>query len=49
MREDIMSGRGTPDYNRCIEISTHASLRNMVAPGILVLGTPLVTGLLFGS
>jgi K(+)-stimulated pyrophosphate-energized sodium pump len=49
MREDIMSGRGSPDYNRCIEISTNASLKSMVAPGMLVLGMPLVTGYLFGA
>ena len=48
MREDIRSGRGTPDYDRCIAISTNASLRKMVAPGLLVIGAPFITGVLFG-
>lgn len=37
-----------PNYQRCITISTTASLKYMVAPGILVIGTPLVAGVLFG-
>ena len=37
-----------PDYKRCIEISTQASLREMIAPGALVLFTPLVVGTFFG-
>jgi len=37
-----------PDYDGCISISTQASLRMMVAPGILVLGSPLLAGFLFG-
>ena len=44
----IMDGTGTPDYDRCIEISTQAALREMIAPGILIMGTPLLTGYLFG-
>ena len=37
-----------PDYAVCIEISTVASLREMIKPGILVMGTPLFVGFLFG-
>lgn len=37
-----------PDYDGCIRISTEASLRKMVAPGVLVLGSPLVAGFVFG-
>merc|ERR1719195_1046405 len=37
-----------PDYDRCISISTRASLKEMVAPGALVIGSPLVAGTLFG-
>jgi len=37
-----------PDYDGCISISTEASLRKMVAPGALVLGSPLLAGFLFG-
>merc|ERR1711935_1005158 len=39
----------TPDYARCIKISTEASLREMLAPGALVIFSPLVTGLGFGK
>merc|ERR550537_2149070 len=37
-----------PDYNRCIMISTKASLKEMVAPGALVIGSPLLAGTFFG-
>ena len=37
-----------PDYDGCIKISTDASLKKMVAPGALVLGSPLLAGFLFG-
>lgn len=37
-----------PDYDGCISISTKASLKLMVAPGILVIASPLVAGFLFG-
>jgi len=39
----------TPDYERCIRISTEASLREMIAPGALVILSPLVAGLGFGK
>jgi len=42
-------GHEKPDHARCIKISTDASLREMILPGILVMGTPLLTGTLFGS
>merc|ERR1719146_459870 len=41
--------RMTPDYDRCIKISTEASLREMLAPGALVILSPLVAGLGFGK
>merc|ERR1719512_581465 len=37
-----------PDYDRCITISTKSSLKEMIAPGALVIGSPLVAGTLFG-
>jgi len=37
-----------PNYDECIKISTEASLREMIPPGILVMGTPLIVGFLFG-
>jgi Na+/H+-translocating membrane pyrophosphatase len=38
-----------PDYDTCIKISTDASLREMVAPGCLVMLSPIVVGVLFGT
>lgn len=45
----IMEGTGEPDYQSCIKISTEASLKEMVLPGILALVAPIVIGLLLGS
>jgi len=55
----IMEGTTEPDYERCIAISTHASLREMILPGILTvllpivikytLGTSALGGLLIGA
>lgn len=44
----ILRGEDEPNYTLCIEISTKASLVEMIAPGALVMGTPLVVGFLFG-
>lgn len=44
----LMEGTARPDYRRCVEISTSASLSEMIAPGALVMLTPLVTGIFFG-
>lgn len=38
----------TPDYAGCISISTEASLKKMVAPGALVIVSPLLVGFIFG-
>merc|ERR1719235_3042702 len=38
-----------PDYDRCISISTDASLREMVAPGALVMLSPILCGVGFGT
>lgn len=38
-----------PDYNRCIAISTRAAIREMIAPGALVILSPLIGGMLFGK
>lgn len=37
-----------PDYERCVAISTKSALREMIAPGALVILAPLLTGTLFG-
>jgi len=45
----IMRDGETPDYSKCIKISTDASLKEMLAPGALVILSPLVAGLGFGK
>ena len=45
----ILEGKSVPDYNRCIDISTKASLREMIAPGVLALCAPIVAGLVLGA
>ena len=47
-RAGLLVEGGNPDYAKCIEISTNSSLREMFAPGLLVMGSPIVFGLLFG-
>jgi inorganic pyrophosphatase len=44
----IIEGTTRPDYAECIKISTDASLREMTPPGVLVMGTPILLGILFG-
>jgi len=38
----IMEGTGKPEYDKCVEISTKASLREMMLPGLLTIGFPLI-------
>ena len=45
----IMAGTAKPDYERCIAISTNASLKEMIAPGLLVILSPLCCGLVLGK
>ncbi|PZS01148.1 MAG: sodium-translocating pyrophosphatase, partial [Candidatus Chloroheliales bacterium] len=40
----IMAGTSDPDYGKCVEISTRAALREMIAPGLLAIGTPILVG-----
>ena len=37
----IMEGTGTPEYDKCVAISTQASLKEMMLPGLLTIGFPL--------
>ncbi len=45
----IINDGMAPQYGRCIAISTEASLREMIAPGLLVILSPLGFGLLLGK
>jgi K(+)-stimulated pyrophosphate-energized sodium pump len=48
-REDpgIMAGTSRPNYGRAVDITAKAALRNMIAPGVLAVGMPIVVGLIF--
>lgn len=41
----IMERKVKPDYKRCVEISTHSSLKQMIVPGLLAIVAPVVVGL----
>ena len=38
----IMEGTGKPEYDKCVEISTKAALREMLLPGLLTIGFPIL-------
>lgn len=42
----ILEGTGKPQYDKCVEISTKAALKEMLVPGILTIGLPIVIVLL---
>ncbi|MDW8393410.1 MAG: sodium-translocating pyrophosphatase [Chitinophagales bacterium] len=44
----IMEGKATPQYDRCVAISTNASIRRMMAPGAIALLSPVIIGYLLG-
>lgn len=44
----IMDGTGQPEYEKCVEISTQASIRKMVAPGAITFIAPVAIGFIFG-
>lgn len=45
----ILEGTGTPEYDKCVEISTKAALREMLAPGAITIITPIIIGLVMGA
>ena len=44
----ILTGEGTPDYKRCVEISTKAAQYEMLVPSIVAILVPVIVGLVFG-
>ncbi|MVN23394.1 sodium-translocating pyrophosphatase [Mucilaginibacter arboris] len=44
----IMEYKAKPEYEKCVAISTQASLREMVAPGLIALITPIIVGFTLG-
>jgi K(+)-stimulated pyrophosphate-energized sodium pump len=45
----IMEGTGKPDSARCVHISTNAALKEMVAPGLTAILTPVIVGFVLGK
>jgi K(+)-stimulated pyrophosphate-energized sodium pump len=43
-----MEGKADPDSARCVAISTQAAIREMIAPGILAVSAPVLTGWVLG-
>ena len=44
----IMEGTGKPEYDKCVAISTEASLKKMMLPGAITLLSPIFIGFVFG-
>ncbi|MDH5379606.1 MAG: sodium-translocating pyrophosphatase [Cyclobacteriaceae bacterium] len=44
----IMEGTAKPEYEKCVAISTKASIKEMVAPGAIALISPVIVGFFFG-
>ena len=44
----ILEGKATPDYGRCVEISTRSAQREMIVPSLLAIVIPIVVGLVLG-
>jgi len=44
----IMEGTGKPEYDKCVAISTEASIKKMMLPGAITIISPLVIGFLLG-
>jgi K(+)-stimulated pyrophosphate-energized sodium pump len=44
----IMEGKGKPEYDKCVAISTEASIKKMMLPGAIAILSPLIIGFLLG-
>ncbi len=45
---DIMEGKGKPEYDKCVAISTEASIKKMMLPGAIAIVSPLIIGFILG-
>ena len=44
----LMAGKAKPDYARCVDISTKAAMKELIAPGLIAILAPLAVGFLLG-
>lgn len=44
----ILEGKATPDYGRCVEISTRAAQHEMIFPSLLAIAIPIIVGIILG-
>jgi K(+)-stimulated pyrophosphate-energized sodium pump len=44
----ILEGTGKPQYDKCVAISTEASIRKMLLPGAIAISAPIIVGFVFG-
>ena len=44
----ILTGEGTPDYSRCVEISTKGAQREMIVPALVAIAVPVLVGVVLG-
>ena len=47
-REGVMEGKVKPDYSRCVDISTRSAIREMMAPALIAILSPILVGVLLG-
>ena len=45
----LLEGKATPDYARCVQISTDSSLKEMILPGVTAIVVPLIIGFALGE
>ena len=44
----LMEGKAKPEYGKCVDICTKAALKEMLAPGLMTVVTPIIIGLILG-
>ncbi len=45
----IMQGKNEPEYDKCVEISTNAALKQMILPGLITICFPIIVGFTMGA